>query len=75
MGVVRRRGLTSSQLYRLSWILGVLAVAGWVRFANLFDDQPFGSREQAIWLGVAVLSGTYSAACLILCGLKTQATR
>jgi uncharacterized membrane protein len=73
MGVVRkRRVLTAEQLNWLAVVLGLVALVGWIRFAGLLDDQPFWSREQALWLGASVLAGTYSAACLVLSGLKNR---
>jgi uncharacterized membrane protein YhdT len=66
-----KNAFTAGELVGIAWVLGIVAVAGWIRIAYLFGDSgdPW-TGELGIWIGVAVLATSYSAACVVLVGVK-----
>ena len=70
-----KRELTPAALGQLSGLLGVVSVLGWIAVAVVVNDEPSWTSGAALWLGVAVLSGTYSAACLVLSRVRQPLRR
>lgn len=72
---VEDAGLTAHGLRVIAWALGVLAGVSWFTVAWLMDAPDPITHELGLWLGAAVTSTAFSAACAVLCGVKEAAQR
>lgn len=68
-------GFTASELSALAWFLAIVAVGAWLRIAFVMDHPDPVSHELGLWLAVASLATVFSAACMVLSGVKGVAAR
>ena len=68
-------GIPARGLWGIAWALGVVAGVSWLTAAKLMDVPHPITRELGLWLGAAVMSTVFSAACAVLCGVKEAVQR
>jgi hypothetical protein len=69
-------GFTARELWGIAWVLGLIAVAAWIRVAFLLDNGTAQWTPQlGLTLGAASLASAFSPACTVLSGVKSAAGR
>jgi len=68
-------GLTTTQLWRLAWVLGLLAVGSCVALGQQATDHTRVQSGQLIWLAVGIIAAVFSGCCAVLVGVKSAECR
>lgn len=69
-------GFTGSQLWGMAWVLGLLAGGAWLRVAVLVSHSPHSlTIRVGLLLAVAAMASVFSAACVVLTGVKSAEHR
>ncbi|GAB3775356.1 hypothetical protein FB382_004111 [Nocardioides ginsengisegetis] len=68
-------GLTTSQLWRMAWVLGLVAVGSCFVLGQHAADHTRVQSGQLVWLAVGITSAIFSGCCAVLVGVKSAESR
>lgn len=68
-------GFTTTQLWSVAWLLGLVALAAIVRLGLYAADGTPVQSEHFAWMSVCVIAAVFSGSCTVLAGVKLAEAR
>lgn len=68
-------GLSSTQLWRVAWLLGLVALGTCFRLGLYAADGTSVQSGHFAWIAVCAIAAVFSACCAVLAGVKSAEAR